>query len=149
MCKTFLEELKQVLEENKDKRICLLGTTCVGKTTLLDSLSDCLDMDKLIFPLLTPEEKDYVCQEPWTEEIGNYMNKLVRDKIKIEQGKPVFGTVVIDSDLIIFLEIDEELLKERTKLRNVSFSNAKSMSDKILTEIEDSEIPILKVKVRQ
>ena len=47
-------------DKNKDKRILVLGTTCTGKTTLIKSLGVGLDMDKVIFPLLTKEESDYV-----------------------------------------------------------------------------------------
>ena len=146
---SFLEELKQILDDNRNKRICVVGTTCTGKTTILKSLSMGVDMDQVIFPLLTPEEENYVCGDPWTEEIGKYMDKLVREKIKIEPGTPVFGTVVIDSDLLVFLDIDDELLKERTSLRNADFINAKNMGDKIKQEIVSSNIPYVSVKVRQ
>ena len=116
----MLEKLKKILDENKDKRICILGTTCTGKTTLINELGYCLDMDEEIFPLLTKEESDYVCQTPWTEEIGEYMDKLVREKLSINPGKPIFGTVLLDCDLIIYLHISDELLFERTKIRNVN-----------------------------
>jgi len=58
------ENLIRIFVENKNKRICVLGTTCTGKTTLINRLNIGEDMDKLIFPLLTPEENDYVCQTP-------------------------------------------------------------------------------------
>ena len=106
-------------------------------------------MDQVIFPLLTPEEENYVCEDPWTEEIGKYMDQLVREKIKIEPGTAIFGTVVIDSDLLVFLDIDDELLRERTSLRNADFRNAKNMGNKIRQEIISSNIPYISVKVRQ
>ena len=88
-------------------------------------------MDKIVFPLLTDEEKKYVCQEPWTPEIGKTMDKLTRERVKIKPGQPVFGTVIIDCDLIIYLDISDELLLERTKNRNVNFEDAKKMKDSI------------------
>ena len=30
---TNLEEITRIFNNNKDKRICVLGTTCTGKTT--------------------------------------------------------------------------------------------------------------------
>ena len=70
----MIEELSRIFENNKDKRICVLGTTCTGKTTIIDTLHIGEDMDELIFPL-TKEENDYVCQTPWTPEIGvGWMN---------------------------------------------------------------------------
>ena len=43
-------------------------------------------MDEIIFPLLTEQEKEYVCQTPWTEEIGKTMDRLVRERVKIQAG---------------------------------------------------------------
>lgn len=148
LIKSFLQELKEILEQNKNKRIVVVGTTCTGKSTLLKSIENGLDMDEVIFPLLTQEENDIVCATPWTEKIGKYMNKLVKEKIKIEPCKPIFGTVVIDSDLIIYLDISDSLLLERTLKRNVSFDDAYNMNMKIKEEVENSNIPYIKLRVR-
>ena len=144
----MIEQLKTIFEENKDKRICVLGTTCTGKTTLINKTNIGLDMDKEIFPLLTKEEIDYVCQTPWTEEIGNKMDELVRTKLKIQPGTPLFGTVLLDCDLIIYLHINDNLLQERTKLRNADFNNAKNMQKKIEEEIKKSNIPTIIIEAQ-
>lgn len=144
----MIEELKEILNNNKNKRICIIGTTCTGKTTLINKTNIGLDMDKEIFPLLTKEETDYVCQTPWTEEIGNKMDELVRTKLKIQPGTPMFGTVLLNCDLIIYLHIKDELLKERTKLRNTDFNNAKNMQKKIEEEIKKSNIETITIEVR-
>ena len=77
-----IEELRQIFIDNKDKRICVLGTTCTGKTTLINESNMGVDMDEEIFPLLTEEETEYVCQTPWTEEIGNKMDELVIEQLE-------------------------------------------------------------------
>ncbi len=136
-------QLKKVFEENKDKRIVVVGTTCSGKSTLLQDIKEAHDMDSLVFPMLTKEESDYVRQKPWTPEIGKAMTKLVKEKVKVESGKPVFGTIVLDSDLIVYLHINDELLKERTNLRNRSFEDAKNMQKQIEEEIKKSKIPVI------
>ena len=143
-----LEELKLVFNDNKDKRICVLGTTCTGKTTLIEKSNFGVDIDEEIFPLLTPEETEYVCRTPWTEEIGNKMDELVRTKLKIKPGIPMFGTVLLDCDLIVYLHISDELLLERTNSRNVDFNNAKNMQQKIEEEIKKSNIPTIYVEVQ-
>ena len=145
---TNIEELSKIFEENSDKRICVLGTTCTGKTTLINATNMGLDMDKEIFPLLTEEETEYVCQTPWTEEIGNKMDELVRTKLSIKPGIPMFGTVLLDCDLIVYLHINDELLLERTKLRNTDFMNAKNMQQKIEEEIKKSNIPTIYIEVQ-
>ena len=142
-----IEELRQIFIDNKDKRICVLGTTCTGKTTLINESNMGVDMDEEIFPLLTEEETEYVCQTPWTEEIGNKMDELVRTRLSIKPGIPMFGTVLLDCDLIIYLHITDELLLERTKSRNVDFNNAKNMQLKIEEEIKKSNIPSIYIEV--
>ena len=143
-----IEELRQIFIDNKDKRICVLGTTCTGKTTLINESNMGVDMDEEIFPLLTEEETEYVCQTPWTEEIGNKMDELVRTRLSIKPGVPMFGTVLLDCDLIIYLHITDVLLLERTKLRNVDFNNAKNMQLKIEEEIKKSNIPTIYIEVK-
>lgn len=142
-----VDYLVTIFHENQDKRICVLGTTCTGKTTLLNQLHIGLDMDKEIFPLLTKEETEYVCRTPWTEEIGEKMNELVRAKLSIRPGIPMFGTVLLDCDFIVYLHISDELLLERTKLRNVDFENAKNMQQKIEEEIKNSGIETITLEV--
>lgn len=144
----MIEQLKTIFEQNKEKRICVLGTTCTGKTTLINKTNIGLDMDKEIFPLLTKEETKYVCQTPWTEEIGNKMDELVRTKLKIKPGTPLFGTVLLDCDLIIYLHINDNLLQERTRLRNTEFNNAKNMQKKIEEEIKKSNIPTIIIEAQ-
>lgn len=143
----MIEKLKNILENNKDKRICILGTTCTGKSTLINNLNIGLDMDDEIFPLLTKEETDYVCSTPWTEEIGNTMDRLVRERLKITPGVPMLGTVLVDCDLIVYLHISDELLKERTSMRGVDYEGAKGMQQKIEEEINSSSIPCILVEV--
>ena len=142
-----IEELKQLFIDNKDKRICVFGTTCTGKTTLINESNMGVDMDEEIFPLLTEEETEYVCQTPWTEEIRNKMDELVRTRLSIKPGVPMFGTVLLDCDLIVYLHITDELLLERTKSRNVDFNNAKNMQLKIEEEIKKSNIPSVYIEV--
>lgn len=142
-----LENLIQVFNKNSDKRICVLGTTCTGKSTIINESNIGLDMDKEIFPLLTKEETDYVCSTPWTEEIGEKMDELVRTKLSIKPGLPMFGTVLLDCDLIVYLHISDELLLERTKLRNVDFLNAKNMQQKIEIEIRNSGLKTITLEV--
>lgn len=116
---------------------------------MMNALNIGLDMDKEIFPLLTKEETDYVCSTPWTEEIGKKMDQLVRDKLSIKPGCPIFGTVLLECDLIIYLYINDEILLERTALRDVDFMNAKNMQKKIEDEIRSSKIETITLEIKE
>lgn len=145
----YIEELKDIFNNNKDKRILVIGTTCTGKSTIIKNLGIGLDMDKIIFPLLTKEESDYVCQTPWTKEIGEKMTYFVKTKLKIQQGEPLFGTVLIDCDLIVYLHISDELLKKRAELRKVDYTNAKNMQTEIEEELKTSNINVITLEVTE
>lgn len=143
----IIYKLREIFDNNKEKRICVLGTTCIGKTTFINEMNVGQDMDEMIFPLLSEEEKEYVCTTPWTEEIGKKMDELVQERIRIINGIPVFGTVLLDCDLIVYLDICDELLLKRTKLRDVDFNNAKNMKLKIEKEISKSNIECISLRI--
>ncbi|VVB79992.1 Uncharacterised protein [uncultured archaeon] len=141
----LVDKLGKIFLENKEKRIIVVGTTCTGKTFLTGHLKGSIDMDEYIFPLLTKKEKDSVCTFPWTPKIGQKMTSLVREKLKVKPGQPVFGTVVLDADLIIYLKIRDKLLKERSQLRKVNFEDAKNMQKQIESEIKKVNVPVIKI----
>jgi adenylate kinase family enzyme len=145
--KKLIIELAKIINSNKDKRVLIVGTTCTGKTTFLKYIKNAFDMDELVFPKLTKAQSDYVCQSPWTSEIGKAMSRLTKEKVRIKPGQPIFGTVVLDSDLVVYLHISDELLKKRTALRGVNFKDAKNMQKQIETEIKQTEISIIEFKV--
>ncbi len=139
--------LQAIFDSNQDKRIVVVGTTCTGKSTFLKTIKNAVDMDEEVFPQLTPKEIRFVNQIPWTAEIGQTMNRLVKEKVKIKPGKPVFGTVVLDSDLIIYLKINDDLLRQRTISRNAQFEDAKNMQKQIEEEIKKSRTPFIEIEV--
>ena len=132
------EVLQKVLDMHSDKRVCVVGTTCTGKSYFVKHLHGALDMDELIFPLLSKDEQGYICQKPWTPHIGQAMTRFVRERVKIEAGKPVFGMVVIDSDILIYLWISEHLLQQRVAFRGKNYEDARNMQQQIETEVKRS-----------
>lgn len=140
-------KLRELLALHEHERVVVVGTTCTGKTTMLAHIPAAADMDKLLFPRLTRAETDYVCQTPWTEEIGKTMDNLARERIEVQPGKPVFGTIVLRCDLIVFLQISDELLHERCSYRNVSFEDAKNMQGQIRENVIASGLPTIEFAV--
>ena len=139
--------LRDLLSQHTDKRVLVVGTTCTGKSTLLAQVTGARDQDREIFPKLTPEESAYVCQTPWTEEIGRTMTRLVRERVQAQAGKPLFGTVVIDADLIILLKISDSLLHNRVASREAKFEDAKNMQSQIEREVHASGTPWVEYSV--
>ena len=143
----IIGKLERILKKHRHERVCVVGTTCTGKSYLIKHISDALDMDDIIFPQLTQAQEKYVMQKPWNEKVGKTMIRLVRERVKIEPGKPVFGTVVIPSDYIVYLKISDSLLEERTKKRNKKYSDAKNMQAQIENEIHSSRIPYTELNI--
>ncbi len=144
----IIKQLQTIFEKNESKRIVVIGTTCTGKTTFVKKIKNAKDMDDLIFPLLSKQEEKYICSHPWTKEIGETMTRLTKERINVKKGNPFFGTVLLDCDLIIYLEISDSLLKERCSKRKADFKNAKNMQKMILEEIKESPTPSIKVKIK-
>ncbi len=145
------QKVEDILRGNNDLRIVVVGTTCTGKSTMVTRLKkDGLavqDMDELIFPKLTKEETERICQTPWTKDIGNLMDKLARKYVQVKPGEPIFGTVVFDCDLIVYLKISDSLLKERIIERKVDFDDAKGMQHQIEKGIRKSGIRCIELEV--
>ena len=142
-----VEKMKKLFSDNIEKRVCVVGASCVGKSTLLGYLPEAIDMDDLLFgneqkgidSLLTQAEIDYVCG-PWTPEVGQFMTQKARELIKIEPGHPVFGTIVFPSDLVIEVTVPEDILRERIRRRNTNENDVFNMKAQIEAEIENSGI---------
>ena len=47
-------------------------------------------MDEALWPTLSREEESYICQKPWTNDIGKFTNKLVKERVDIKSGHPFF-----------------------------------------------------------
>ncbi len=142
-----VEKMKKLFADNIKRRICVVGASCVGKSTLLSYLPEAVDMDDLLFgskqkgisPLLTQKEIDYVCG-PWIPEVGQFMTQKAHELIKIEAGHPVFGTIVFPSDLIIEITVPDNILRERIRRRDTDEKDVFNMKAQIEWEIEKSGI---------
>ena len=127
----IINSLKAIFEKHINERVCVLATTCCGKTTLLRQIPDCIDLDDELWPQLTQEEADFISKKPWTEEIGDYIDKLVYEKITIKPGYPLFSTIIVDCDVVIYLDISDELLAEHCKKRGKDFTDSKRVKDAV------------------
>ena len=127
-----------------------MGTTCLGKTTLLKNLPECLDMDALIWELLPKETKEELSSPSWTDEMSKtWRAHVIKAKqiIKIEAGQPLFAATSFDSDMIVYLNIDKDTLRERTEKRNIKYEIAVENDKRIKEEIRVANLPVIVVDI--
>ena len=123
----ILSELAIIFDRYYDKRICVLGTTCCGKSTLKSQINEAVDMDDILWPTLSKAEESYICQKPWTKDIGKFTSKLVKERVVIKPGQPLFSLILLDCDIIVYLGISDELLQKHCQQRNASLEDAKNV----------------------
>lgn len=126
-----INALNVIFEKHKNDRVCVLATTCCGKSTLQEQISGTVDMDEVLWPQLTKDEEAYICQKPWTREIGNFTSKLVKERVTVKAGQPIFSLILLDCEVIVYLDISDELLAEHCKKRGSAFQDAKNVKNAI------------------
>ena len=136
-----LNALRAIFEKHKNERVCVLGTICVGKSTLINHLLDynCTDIDGFANDL--PEEEtaylSQLLQKSWTTETGNEIDRLVYKYVKVKPGCPFFTTVILDCEAVVYLDISDELLAEHCKKRGDRFEDAKKIKETIENDWND------------
>lgn len=80
---------------------------------------------------MTEDEEAYICKKPWTSEIGSFTSKLVKEKVTVKVGQPIFSLILLDCEVIVYLDISDELLAEHCKKRGSAFQDAKNVKDAI------------------
>jgi len=145
-----IQKLKEIFEHNIEKRILVVGTTCLGKTTLLKRLQECLDMDALVWELLPKEIQEELSNPSWTDDMSKTWRKYVieaKQIIKIEAGHPLFAATLFESDIIVYLNIDENSLRERTKKRNIKYEMAVENDNQIKEDLKATNLPVIVVDI--
>ena len=133
----LIDRLAEIFEEHKAERICVLGTTCCGKTTLLENFPEGVDIDDELFPKMTKEEAEFIHKKPWTEATGEEWDRLAYKYIKVHAGAPLFGTTVVDCDVVVYLNIADEILAERCRKRGVDLRDSLNMKKAVEQDVEN------------
>jgi len=145
-----IQKLRQIFDRNNNKRILVLGTMCAGKTTLIKSLPECLDQDEICWALLPKELEEKLSKGSWTEEMIESWNMHVENAtqiVEIEAGRPLFGGSMFKSDIIVYLNINEKTLRERTKMRNVEYEMASNYNKKIKEMLKATDLPVIVIDI--
>lgn len=146
--KKSAETLELLLEKYKDQRVLVLAPPSVGKSTILQHLKDGVDLDAVFddmpeefkrrvlhhenpFMFIDGDKKTLKYTEKefdpndddhqaYLRETTELLTNYTQGKVSIEAGRPAFGSMLLDSDVVIYLKISEEELKKRVDLRNTN-----------------------------
>ena len=144
------QKLRQIFDENHDKRILVLGTTCAGKTTLVQSFPESRDMDVICWALRPKELVDFMDKGPWTEETTEAWGKHVENMtrvVEIEPGHPLFAGAMFKGDMIVYLNVSEKTLRERTKKRGMEYESAQGYNNQIKEMLKTTELPVIVINI--
>lgn len=146
--KESAETLESLLEKYKDQRVLVLAPPSVGKSTILQHIKDGVDLD-VVFDDMPEEFKRRVLHhenpfmfidgdketlkytekefdpndddhQAYLRETTGLLTNYTQGKVSIEAGRPAFGSMLLDSDVVIYLKISEEELKKRIDSRNMN-----------------------------
>ncbi|MCL1883115.1 MAG: hypothetical protein FWF81_05095 [Defluviitaleaceae bacterium] len=109
-------------------------------------------MDTLVWGLLPKETQERLSCPNWTDEMSKIWREYVikaKQIIKIEAGHPLFAATSFDSDIIVYLRVDEKTLLERTKNRNIDYAVAVENDERIKKEIELSNLPVVVIDMTE
>jgi hypothetical protein len=132
-----LNTLKAIFEKHKSERICVIGTTCIGKSTLVNHLADynCEDLDDVLWSNIPKREAirlNKLNDSPWTNENGNEIYRIIYTYGKVKPGYPLFGSTILKNcEVVVYLDISDNLLEEHCKKRGDCFLFSKKYKEAI------------------
>ena len=114
-----INALINIFTKHNKERICVIGTMCCGKTTLVQKLSpyNCVDADDELWYKVPKEEMDALSQRPITKEIMDAVFTLMRERVTAKPGHPLFGITILDCEVVVYLDISHLLLKKHCEAR--------------------------------
>ena len=152
-----LKQLRKIFAENTDKRIFVVGASCMGKTTLLKHFPEYGDLDDYVMSRLSPAERERLknMSQPWDEETLEIWKAHVKEHtvdFKFKPGQPLFGFpapyfTTLDCDLIVHLDADDKTYLERVAKRGKSHERMLEHKRKVDRRVAESGLPVIVVDV--
>jgi hypothetical protein len=135
--------LKAIFDKHKNERICVVGTMCCGKTTLFKQLTgyNCIDMDDEFWPLASEQEIEFYSKRPFTKVLNDSLYKLFYERISAKPGFPLFGVYILDCEVVVYLDIAENLLKDYCEKRSdTDFTDAFNLKKWLENDLDSHKI---------
>ncbi len=140
--KEEIRKIKKIIKENPEKRILILGTRISGKKELMNELK--IDDFASLYDQKLTLQFGYIDLRYITDE----EKEKVKKSIQIKPDTPMFSEEIISSDLILFLNLNENLLKIKAYLEQVSFYTILNTQNKIKTSLKSVKSPIKTINVK-
>ena len=70
-------------------------------------------------------------KEPWSKELSDEIDRLIYKFCKVKPGCPLFTTVIVDCEAVVYLDISDELLAAHCRKRDSDFEDAKRIKEAI------------------
>ena len=133
-----INALKAIFEKHKHERVCVIGTMCCGKTTLVKQLPQysCADMDDLFWPQISKADIARFSARPITKAMLEEICAQIYAKVTVSNGHPLYSIVVHDCEAVVYLDISEPLLKAHCEKRgDTAFADAMFVKQYIETQL--------------
>ncbi len=132
-----LNRLKKILLENQDKKVLVLSAS----ETSIQKIYQFMAMGKLYNHVLDELLiKEFGAIEKWY--VTDNERKRMEEQIKIEKGKPLFSTQIVDCDFIIFLKIEPKVLKIVCDYEKTEYFYILRRQQELLQEIDAQSYPL-------
>jgi hypothetical protein len=167
------ELLIDILDKYNDQRVLVIAPPCAGKSTLLQHIPEGIDMD-IVFDTMPAEFRRYVLHheypfmyidgdretvkyrerpfipgdrqsEDHLRATSDNLARYTNEQIKITPGQPVFGTSLIETDVIVYLKLSDEALDMRLHSRNTKTHRA-SQRDRVYAIRQQIEEDVARAK---
>jgi len=144
-----LSQLQTIFAKNKDLRICVVGASCIGKTTLVRDLPECIDHDYIVWELMPKDiaEKLKTFPEPWSEAaLDIWKDCISKTHFNIKPRQPIFSydpRCISGCDLIIHLVLDDSQYLERVAKRGKNSDTMLRHKQKVNESVKNASAPVI------
>jgi len=144
----IIHRLRTIFAENADKRICVVGVSCTGKSTLLRDLPECVDGDSIVWDTLPEDvyEKLSRSPTPWDEEtLNTWKEWYIKADFDIKPGQPVISVWVEDCDLVVYLTLSESEYLKRVTMRGRNVKEMLKQRAELDKVVRECGLPVIVV----
>lgn len=136
------KKIKEKIIEYKDKRVLVLSTIGINFQPIIKSIGVGEIYEKVFDDLLI-ENYGYI----YTRYINDNEKKKIEELLEIKKGLPLFSHKIIDSDIVIFININPSILKIFCTIGRVSYNQALNLQKSLKEKLNNISCPVIKINL--